>query len=175
MLALMVIDVQRGMFGTIAPYHGEAVVSRIAALIAQARAAGVPVFYIQHDGGPGDEFDRNGPGFAFVEAIAPQTGDSVTVKRRNSGFYQTDLDTKLHAAGVDTLVVCGMQTEYCVDATVRSAFERGYRVIVAADAHATFDSELLPAATIIAHTQHVWNGRYARLKPSHEIAFAREA
>ena len=172
MLALMVIDVQQGMFGATAPYRGEAVVAAIADLIARARAAHVPVFYVQHDGGPGDECDSNGPGFAFHPAVAPRTGDSVTVKRKNSAFYQTDLDAKLKAAGVDQLVICGLQTEYCVDATVRSAFERDYRVTVAADAHTTFDSEILDAATIIAHTQHIWNGRFARLKAAAEIGFA---
>jgi nicotinamidase-related amidase len=171
MLALMVIDVQQAMFGMVQPYNGDMVVTRIAALIARARAAKVPVFFVQHDGGPGDAFDKNSPGFAFHPAVAPLPGESVTVKRRNSGFYDTDLDAKLKAAGIDALVICGMQTEYCVDATVRSAFERDYRVTVVVDAHTTFDSEILPAATIIAHTQHIWNGRYARLKPADEIAF----
>jgi nicotinamidase-related amidase len=172
MLALMVIDVQQGMFGGVQPFRGEAVVARIAELLTRARAVQVPIFFVQHDGGPGDEFDPDGAGFPFHPAVAPLADEPVTIKRRNSGFYQTDLDDKLKAAGIDALVICGLQTEYCVDATVRSAFERDYRVTVAADAHTTFDSELLPAATIIAHTQHIWNGRYARLKAADEIVFA---
>ena len=172
MLAVMIIDVQQAMFGAAEPFDGAAVVTRIADLIGRARSAKVPVFYVQHDGGPGDELDKDGPGFAFHPAIAPQAGEPVTVKRRSSAFYQTDLDDKLKAAGIDDLVLCGLQTEYCVDATVRSAFERGYRLTVAAGGHTTFDSELLPAATIIAHTQHIWNGRFARLKPAAEIEFA---
>jgi nicotinamidase-related amidase len=171
MLALMIIDVQQAMFGAEEPFRGDTVVTTIADLIARARAAKVPVFFVQHDGGPGDAFDKNSPGFAFHPAVAPKPGDPVTIKRRNSGFYDTDLDAKLKAADIDALVICGMQTEYCVDATVRSAFERGYRVTVAADAHTTFDSDILPAATIIAHTEHIWNGRYARLKQASEIAF----
>lgn len=172
MQALVVIDVQKAMFGATEPLNGSAVVTKIADLIARARTAATPVFYIQHDGGPGDEFDKNAPGFAFVDAIAPQPNDSVTVKRRNSGFYDTDLDQKLKAAGIDHLVICGMQTEYCVDATVRSAFDRGYRVTIVADAHTTFDSQILPAPTIIAHTHHIWNGRYARLKKAEDVVFA---
>jgi nicotinamidase-related amidase len=171
MLGLLVIDVQQAMFGAAEPYDGRAVVARIAALIARARAANVPVFYVQHDGGTGDAFDKNGAGFALLPEIAPEPGDSVTVKKRCSAFYDTALDASLRAAGVDSLVVCGMQTEYCVDTTVRSAFERGYRVTVACDAHTTFDSALLPATTIIAHTQHLWNGRFARLKLAQDVAF----
>jgi nicotinamidase-related amidase len=171
MLGLLVIDVQQAMFGAAEPYEGRAVVARIAALIARARAAKVPVFYVQHDGGAGDEFDKNGSGFPLLSEIAPEPGDSVTVKKRCSAFYDTALDASLRAAGVDFLVVCGMQTEYCVDTTVRSAFERGYRVTVACDAHTTFDSALLPATTIIAHTQHLWNGRFARLKLTQDVVF----
>lgn len=171
MLALMVIDVQQAMFGTIQPYRSGEVVAAITRLQARARAAGTPLIFIQHDGGTGDAFDKNGPGFAFHPEVAPRAGEPVIVKRRNSGFYQTDLDQHLKAADIDALAICGLQTEYCVDATVRSAFERGYRVTIAADAHTTLDSEILPAATIISHTQHIWNGRYARLKPADEITF----
>jgi nicotinamidase-related amidase len=171
MLALMVIDVQQAMFGAMQPYRGDEVVAAIVGLQARARAAGAPVFFIQHDGGPGDAFDRNGAGFAIHPAVAPRDGEPVIVKRFNSGFYRTDLDARLKAAGIDALALCGLQTEYCVDATVRSAFERDYRITIAADAHTTYDGEILPAATIIAHTQHIWNGRYARLKPAEEIVF----
>lgn len=171
MRALLVIDVQQGMFAGAPPYRGDTTLAAIAGLIAKARGAQTPVFFVQHDGGPGDEFDKNGPGFAFHPAVAPLAGESVTVKRKNSGFYGTDLDVQLKAAGIDTLVVCGLQTEYCVDATVRSAFERDYRVTVAVGAHTTFDGDILPAPTIIAYTQNIWNGRYARLKPADEISF----
>lgn len=171
MLGLLVIDVQKAMFGAEEPLQGQAVVERIKGLIAKARAASVPIFYVQHDGGTGDEFDRNGPGFAILPDIAPLPGDSITIKKRCSAFYETDLEAKLKAALIDHLVVCGMQTEYCVDTTVRSAFERGFRVTVAADAHTTFNSQLLPAATIIAHTHHLWNGRFARLKRAEDVFF----
>jgi nicotinamidase-related amidase len=172
MRALMVIDVQQAMFAGPAPFQGEAVVARIAGLIARARAASVPVFFVQHDGGPGDAFEKDSEGFPFHPAVAPLPGEPVTVKRKNSGFYGTNLDAKLKAAGIDELIVCGMQTEYCVDATVRSAFERDYRVTVAVGGHTTFDGDILPAPTIIAYTQNIWNGRYARLKPADEISFA---
>ncbi len=171
MLGLLVIDVQQAMFAAAGPYDGRAVLGRIATLIAQARSAQVPVFYVQHDGGPGDALDRSGPGFAFMPEIAPRPGEPVTVKRRCSAFYETGLDARLRGVGIDRLVVCGMQTEYCVDTTVRSAFERGYRVTVVGDGHTTFDSALLPAATIIAHTQHLWNGRFARLKLAQDVVF----
>lgn len=171
MRALMVIDVQQGMFETEQPFRGEEVVARIAALIARARAAKTPIIFVQHDGGPGDELDRNGAGFDFRAEVAPQPGDNVVVKHRCNAFQDTDLDDRLRSLGIDEIVVCGMQTEFCVDTTVRAAFERGYHLEVVCDAHTTFDSAILPAETIIAHTQHVWNGRFAKLKKAEEIRF----
>ncbi|MDR3527252.1 MAG: cysteine hydrolase family protein [Rhizomicrobium sp.] len=173
MLGLLVIDVQQAMFGTAEPHDGRAVLGRIAELIGRARAVQAPLFFVQHDGGPGDAFDKNGPGFAYMPEVAPLPSEPVTVKRRTSAFYETGLDLSLRAAGIDALVICGLQTEYCVDTTVRSAFERGYRVTVVGDGHSTFDSALLPATTIIAHTQHLWNGRFARLKRAADVVFDR--
>ncbi len=172
MQALMVIDVQQAMFALDPkPHDGEAVVTRIAELLSRARAASVPIFYVQHDGGPGNAFDKNGAGFAFRPEIAPCRGDSVTVKRRCNSFQDTDLDAKLRAADIDRLVVCGMQTEYCVDTAVRAAVERGYKVTVASDAHTTFDSKVLPAENIRAHHNETWNGSFAALKPAADVAF----
>lgn len=171
MRALMVIDVQKGLFETELPHDSEAVVRRIAGLIERARSAKIPLIFVQHDGGLGDELDRNGPGFPFRPEVAPQPGDSVVVKHRCNAFQDTDLNDRLKQRGIDELVVCGMQTEFCIDTTVRAAFERGYHVIVACDAHTTFDSPILPAESIIAHTQHIWNGRFAKLKMAEEIRF----
>jgi len=171
--ALLVIDVQQAMFEAVQPHDGEAVVGRIAGLIAKARGQGVPVFFVQHDGGPGDDFAMDKPGFAYRPEVAPQAGDSVTVKRCCNSFQQTDLDAKLRAAGIDHLTVCGMQTEYCVDTAIRAAVEHGYRVTVASDAHSTFDSAVLPGSAIIAHHNETWQGSFATLEKAADIAFSR--
>jgi nicotinamidase-related amidase len=173
--ALLVIDVQRAMFASPSslPHDGEAVVARIAGLIDAARSQGVSVFFVQHDGGPGDDFSKDGPGFAFRPEIAPRDGEAVTVKRMCNSFQQTDLDAKLRAAGIDHLVVCGMQTEYCVDTAIRAAVERGFRVTAVQDAHSTFDSDILPAAAIIAHHNHTWQGSFAALRRAADMDFAR--
>ena len=126
--ALVVIDVQKAMFQIpeLAPLDGEAVVDRIATLIAAARESSAPVFFVQHDGGPGDPFHPGKPGFPFHDKLAPRAGDDVTVKHHGSAFNGTDLDTKLKTAGVETLILCGMQSEYCVDAARRARCGRAW-------------------------------------------------
>ena len=174
MKALVVIDVQRGMFEIpgFRIHDGEATVERIADLVARARAGGVPVFFVQHDGGPDHPFHPGKPGFPFHEKLTPRAGDDVTVKHRGSAFNATEFDAKLKAAGIDTLVVCGMQSEYCVDSAVRGAVERGYRVMLVADGHTTGDSGVLKAEDIVAHENEMLGGSYAEVLPARAVSFA---
>jgi nicotinamidase-related amidase len=174
MKALVVIDVQLGMFQIpdFRLHDGEGTVERIAGLVARARGAGVAVFFVQHDGGPDHPFHPGKPGFAFHAKLTPEAGDDVTVKHRGSAFNGTDLDAKLRAAGIDTLVVCGMQSEYCVDSAVRGAVERSYRVVLVADGHTTGDSRILKAEDIVAHENETLGGSYAQIVPAHAVFFA---
>lgn len=151
--ALLVIDVQIGMFANPAaqPYDGERVVERIAGLICAARAAQTPVIYVQHDGGTGDVLARDAPGFAFRPEVAPARDEPVFVKKFCSAFQGTELMAFLESRNINRIAVCGMQTEYCVDTTCRSAFERGFAVTLISDAHTTFDSDAMPVVAIIRH------------------------
>ena len=171
--ALVVIDVQQIMFDTpnYIPYQGEALVDRIAGLIAKARANGTPIFFVQHDEGPGSAMHPGTPGFPLHPKLTPQPGDDVTVKNHGSAFHNTDFDAKLRRAGIDTLVICGMQSEYCVDAAVRGARERNYQVVLVSDGHSTFDSNILKADIIIAHQNETLGGSYATVMPAAEIGF----
>lgn len=172
--ALVIIDVQKGMFGGTpggSPHDGEGVVDRIAGLISRARAAGTPVYYVQHNGGSSHPFHPGSPSFPFHDKLAPRSGDDVTVKQQSSAFHGTEFDAKLRKAGIDHLVVTGMQSEYCVDSAVRGAVERGYKVTLVSDGHSTFNSKIATAEQIIAIQNDTMNGSFARLKKADEIIF----
>jgi nicotinamidase-related amidase len=171
--ALVVIDVQVGMFAdpSFQPHDGEAIVGRIAELIGQARAAEVPIFFIQHDGGAHGPLKADGPGFPFREELTPEPGDDVTVKRRSSAFSGAGLDSKLRQAGIDELVVTGLQSEYCVASTVRGAVERGYKVSLVRDAHSTFDRRAARAEQIIAMQNEILGGGFATLISASDVRF----
>ncbi|MCF3946094.1 cysteine hydrolase family protein [Acidiphilium iwatense] len=171
--ALLVIDVQCGMFAdpAVQPHEGEAVVGRIARLIDAARTAKVPVIFVQHDGGAGDVLARGEPGFAFRPELAPRDGEPVVVKRFCSAFQETDLADLLAAWGIGRVAVCGMQTEYCIDTTCRSAFERGLEVTLIGDAHTTFDSDAMPAAAIIRHHNATLNGGFVAVRQAEAVRF----
>lgn len=169
--ALLVIDVQEGM-QPLTAHDGAGVVSRIASLLERARRSGTKVVYVQHNGiEPGHPLARGKPGHAIYHAIAPHDGEPIVVKTDCSAFQNTDLDTHLKSMHVDHLVVCGMQTEYCVDTTVRSAFERGYKVTLVSDAHSTGDTPTLKAKDIISHHNAVLSDSFATAKRADEVKF----
>ena len=108
------------------------------------------------------------PGADFF-GPTPWPDEPVVPKTRYSGFVGTDLDARLKAMGVDTLVVCGLTTECCVDCTVRDAFHLDYHVFVPTDACAAYESALHEGAlksldlncAILVETDHVvaaWEG-----------------
>jgi len=170
--ALVIIDVQRGMFGdpNMAPHDGAAAVARMRGLLDGAREAKIPIFFVQHDGGEGDLLEAGTDGFPFVAELTPQASEDVTVKRQSNAFEGTDLRDKLHRAGIGHLIVCGMQTEFCIDATVRGAIATGFEVTLVSDAHTTFDAEKASAERIIAeHNEEL--GKMVTLVPAAEIGF----
>ncbi|MBZ6076473.1 cysteine hydrolase family protein [Microvirga puerhi] len=150
--ALLVIDLQRGNFGlTDKPYAGDAVLSRSADLLVRARARGIPIFHVRHDGGAGDPLERGTPGWDIDSAVAPQDREPIIDKDRCSAFVGTDLHERLHSQSIDRLVIAGMQTEYCIDTTCRAARDLGYAVTLVSDGHTTFDTPELSGAQIVAH------------------------
>ena len=170
--ALLVIDVQNGMFTEDDPvYQGAGLLATIGDLLAKARAAQVPVIYIQHDGGAGDPLEPGSAGWPIHPAIAPAEGEPVIRKATPDSFHKTTLQAELAARGVTKLIIAGIQTECCVDTTCRRASSLGYQTTLVRDAHSTWDSRTLSAAQIIAHHNDTLKGWFATPKPASEIAF----
>jgi nicotinamidase-related amidase len=171
--ALLIIDVQKGMFAfpDIQPFRGAATIEAIAALLAKARAAGAPVVYVKHDE-PGSPLALGDSAHEIVEAIAPLPGEPVITKTKCGAFLGTPLKTTLEGLGVRKLVICGLQTDFCVDTAVRTAQEHGFEVTIAAGAHTTFDAPHAKAEAIIAHLEYVWPRQFGPVVPAAEIGFA---
>lgn len=168
--ALVVIDVQQGMFEMPQKlYRGDETVERLAAVLERARSQGVPVFHVRHEALGG--FERDTRGWFHHRTVAPRDGEAIVDKRRSSAFHETDFHARLQAGGVDHLVIGGMQTQFCVESTVRNAVTLGYRLTVIEDGHTTWDTEILTAPQIIAHHHSMWGGRFAELVPAQNISF----
>jgi nicotinamidase-related amidase len=149
--ALLIIDVQHALCaGPYAAFEADRVIDRINHVSRRARAAGAPVVVIQHEsiGGP---LDFGSPGWQLAPGLDTAAGDVLLRKRATDAFHQTELQALLQARGVRDLVICGLQSEFCVDTTTRRALALGYPVALVADGHSTMDNDVLSAAQITAH------------------------
>ncbi|UJX42378.1 cysteine hydrolase [Desulfovibrio sp. JY] len=139
--AFVLVDIQNDYFpGGAMELHGaEDAAGRAAGVLARFRDKGAPVIHVRHEAArPGATFFLPGSwGAAIHGTVAPRPGEPVVTKAFPNSFRETELAARLDAAGAKRLVVCGMMTHMCVDATVRAAFDLRYPVTVVADACAT--------------------------------------
>ena len=155
-MKLIVIDMQKALMDD-ELYNRDGLLKNVAALIDAARANGVEVIYVQHDAGPGTGFSVGDEAFEIADEVAPRAGEKVFVKTINSCFGNKDFTAYLEAAKDETLMIVGLQTNYCIDATVKSAFERGYEVIIPEGTNSTFDNDYMTAETCVRYyNEDVW-------------------
>lgn len=174
---LLVIDVQNDYFpGGAYPLVGaEDAARRGSELLDSARLRGIPVVHLQHvSNGPDAGFFLPGtPGQGIHPALAPADGEPVLIKEHPNGFRRTPLLARLRTLGTDELVVAGMMSSMCVDATVRAALDHGFAVTVVADACAAPDLEFagraLPGATVHATFMAALADASARVVPTAEL------
>ncbi|CAN5729699.1 cysteine hydrolase family protein [soil metagenome] len=152
--ALLVIDVQRALCqGDYAAFEAERVIQRINLVAGKARAAGVPVVFIQHEANDG-LLEPDTDGWRLAEGLDALESDLYLRKKASDAFHQTSLGATLQELGVTDLVICGLQSEFCVDTTTRRALALGYPVILVADGHSTMDNAVLSADQISRHHTH---------------------
>lgn len=149
--ALLVIDVQQALCaGEYQAFESERVIARINLVARKARAAGAPVVMIQHES-QGGVLDHGTDGWRLADGLDVQPTDILLRKKATDSFHQTDLHSLLQAWGITRLIICGLQSEFCVDTTTRRALALGYPVVLVADGHSTLDNGVLSAAQISAH------------------------
>ena len=160
-MKLLVIDVQKALVVDDL-YHRDVFLKNVTKLIKTARKHNVEVIHIQHDAGEGTGFSIGDEGFEIMEQIKPLSNEKVFVKTINSAFGNKVFEQYLLDSHDHELMVIGLQTEFCIDATIKSAFERGYQIIVPNGANSTFDNDYLDAkATINYYQKWIWQGVFA--------------
>jgi nicotinamidase-related amidase len=156
-IALLVIDMQVGLFGADSPRHdADGVVDRINALAGAVRRAGGVVLFVQHDGPQGDPFEPGTAGWKLLPSLERLDGDRIVHKRACDAFYETDLADVLQRHGATRLIVTGCATDFCVDTTVRAAASRDYDIVVVEDGHTTADRPHVDSVAVIRHHNWVW-------------------
>ena len=134
--ALLVIDVQNQVVD--GAFNKDQVIAQINAAVAKARAAGVPVVWVQHSD---DWMAIDSDDWQIVPQLSPAEGEPRVRKLYRNSFEATTLEEVLAGLGVGHVYVCGAQTNNCVRYTTHGALERGYDVTLLSDAHTTTDFE----------------------------------
>lgn len=143
--ALLIIDAQNTYReGVMKLDHVEPALEECKALLQRFRAAGRPVFHIQHDAGAGSPYDLTAHIGQIADVVSPIEGEPVITKNYPNAFAQTDLDQQLTQAGIKNLILTGFMSHMCVNSTARAAFTLGYSPTVVASATAT---RALPSKT----------------------------
>ena len=159
--ALLVIDVQQAMIDE-RPARMDEFMLNLKLLIDTAHKSCTEVVYVRHDGGEGDLLEYGTSGWQLEKSLVPRTEERVFDKRFGSAFRKTGLNEYLLERGITRLVVCGMQTEYCIDTSVKVAFELGYEVFIPAGATTTYANPFLSGDKLISYYEHmIWNAPLA--------------
>jgi nicotinamidase-related amidase len=169
----LIVDMQKGLFhGPEKPHNGPRVLANVNAVIEKARRAGAPIFVARHTGPQGSPIEPGSPLTELLQDLAVDAmKDAVFDKTRPNCFLGTRLADSLREAAVDELVIVGMKTEYCIDATCRAAADLGFQPLLVADAHTCMDTPVLSAQSIIDHHNRTLNGPFVGLVNTEECEF----
>ena len=160
-MKLIVIDVQKGITDE-RLYDFEGFIKNVTSIIDAARKNNVEIIYVQHDDGPGTGFSFGDKDFEIADQVAPKENEKIFIKTINSCFGNNDLANYLRESKEKDLMIVGLQTNFCVDASVKSAFERGYKVIVPKGTNSTFDNDYMDRETTYKYyNDMMWPERFA--------------
>jgi nicotinamidase-related amidase len=150
--ALLIIDMQVAL--VTGAYQEDEVLDAINHVIRKARDKKLPIFFIQHNHQSFPPLMKSEDGWQIHPSLAWKESDFNIEKEASDSFYETNLEQQLNQMDISLLLVTGMQTEFCVDATCRSALSKDFNIILVEDGHTTGQSHL-PADSIIDHHNRI--------------------
>lgn len=170
--ALVMIDLQQTYREGVMKLEGvEPALLAARDLLGRARDAGIPIFHIQHDAGLGSPYDVSAEIGRISDLVAPRGDEPVIVKNFPNAFVGTDLQARLEAAGVTSVILAGFMTHMCVNSTARGAFNLGFSPTVVASTTATralpgADGRVVPAAALQAASLATLGDLFAVIAPT---------
>jgi nicotinamidase-related amidase len=152
--ALLVIDLQQG----VGPLYDEiGLLTRVEERINEYHNQNLPVIFIQQQE---EGLEKGTVAWQLKPQLNATSDDYYIDKMHADSFYQTKLSDLLEELQVGQLEICGAEIPYCIDATIKAGFDRGYKIIMKHDLVSMTKNELIPTVTLIKHYEQVWNGRF---------------
>lgn len=161
-MVLLVIDTQK-LITNDKLFQFCSFVSNLKELISKARESNLEVIYVRHDDGEGQELTKGTEGFEIYEEFQPRSDEKIFDKTVNSAFKGTRLLEYLKDKNEKDIIITGLQTDFCIDATVKCGFEHGFNIIVPAYANTTVDNKFMTREESYKYyNEFMWQGRYAQ-------------
>jgi nicotinamidase-related amidase len=168
-MVLLVVDTQK-LITNENLYNFNLFVSNVEKIIDTARKNNIEVIYIRHDDGVESELTKGTDGFEIFEKFKPFKEEKIFDKHVNSAFKESGLLEYLKSKKEKDIIIVGLQTDYCIDATIKCGFEHGFNMIVPAYANTTVDNKFISAEqTYKYYNEFMWQGRYAECISLDEI------
>lgn len=131
-------------------------------LIETARKNNIEVIYMQHDNGADSGFSEGDDDFEINKEFYPRENEKRFIKTVSSAFCGTGLREYIEDINEDTIIIVGLLTNFCMDATVKSAFEMGLNVIVPEGTNTTFDNPYMDKETTYKYyNEFIWPKNFA--------------
>jgi nicotinamidase-related amidase len=160
-MVLLVVDTQK-LITNDRLYEFDRFVVNVKKIIHEARTNNIEVIYVRHDDGIGSELTKGNHGFEIYEEFQPMKDERIFDKEVNSAFKGTGLLEYLVDKGEKDIIIVGLQTDYCIDATIKCGFEHGFNIIVPAYANTTVNNKFMSGEESYQyHNEFMWKGRYA--------------
>ena len=160
-MVLLVVDTQKAITNS-KLYQFELFETNVKKLIHTARKSNVEVICVRQDDGVGNERTKGNDGFEIYDGFQPAENEIIFDKNVNSSFKGTGLLEYLRKKQVTKIIIVGLQTDYCIDATIKAGFEHGFKMIVPANTNTTFDNKFMSAEQTYSYFNNfMWNKRYA--------------
>lgn len=167
--ALLIIDIQNGFFDDEKQpvFNENLLIKNINRLLKKFRKNHEPVIFMRHT--DTDELKPVSMAWQIYQKVEFQQGDYFLNKETPDCFLNTGLEPLMKDIGISSLIIAGLQTNYCVDTTCRSAYSKGIPVVLASDAHSTYGNEFMDAETTIRYHNKIIGRWFASLKTTEEI------
>ena len=160
-MVLLIVDAQEALINE-SLYQCAAFVENVCKLIYAARASDVEVIYVMHDDGPESGMTKGKTGFNIYKKFLPEQGEQVFIKYVNSPFKETGLLSYLNSKCHKDIIVAGLNTDKCINATVICGFEHGFNIIVPIEANTTEDNAYMSGSQSWRYyNKFMWPSRYA--------------
>ncbi|WP_251573814.1 cysteine hydrolase family protein [Limosilactobacillus agrestimuris] len=153
--ALLIIDLQNGVCKSL--FNSNNLINCVNNRISFYRNKNYPIIFIQHEG---STLKRGSTDRKFVSLLDYRANDIVIKKTHPNSFYKTNLRETLTNLGIDRLEICGAQTEYCVDATIKVAHSLGYQLVMKHGASSTRNNSYMTAQDTINFYENIWSSDY---------------